>query len=165
MRIPVKQISGIYDTTNTVWGSFYSTQTQTNAGSNTTNTVTFNNTDPDSSGVSVSGSEISVNTTGVYNVQFSAQIDKTDSNDDTIEIWLAKNGNDISATNTQLYISGNNAKYVASWNFVLKLSANEYVQLKWYSADSQMRLYAQGESSNPSRPSIPSVILTVTRCL
>ena len=174
MMVTTKQIkdlsnyvqSVVSNTSSAVWGAFYSNSTQTNASTSSTNAVTFNGADADNNGVSVvSNSRITVASAGVYNVQFSAQIDKTDSNDDPIEIWLSKNGNDVPSTNTKVTVTGNNAKYVAAWNFVLKLSANDYVELKWYSADINMRLVYEGSASNPARPSIPSVILTVTRAI
>lgn len=165
MRIPLKQISGMYDPANTVWGSFYSTEIQTNASTTATNSITFNNSDPDNYNVAVVGSQVSVGVAGVYNIQFSTQIDKTDSNEDDIELWLAINGNDVANSNTRIHIIGNAGKFVAAWNFVVKLDADDYIELRWYSADIDMRLYYEAASTNPSRPAIPSVILTVTRCL
>ena len=51
---------------------------------------------------------------------------------------------------------------MAAWNFLVETtSANEYFEIYWSSADVDMRLYSQGAASNPTRPAIPSVILTV----
>ncbi len=56
------------------WGSFWSTQDQTAAAANTEYLITYNNTDPDSSGVSiVSNSRVTFAYAGVYSITYSAQ--------------------------------------------------------------------------------------------
>jgi hypothetical protein len=106
------------------------------------------------------GSKITFAQGGTYNIQFSAQADKTDSGNDDFEIWLTKNSRDVDFSNTAVTINGNNAKVVASWNFFVTVSEGDYVELNWASADSDLRLYAQPAGS---RPGIPSVILTVNQ--
>ena len=124
----------------------------------------MNSYDPQSNGVYVTaGSRITVANTGVYNIQFSAQFDKTDSGRDDVEIWLSKNGTNVPDTSTIVADDGNNAKFVAAWNFVVPMNANDYVELKWYSDDLDMRLLARTAGTNPIRPAIPSVIATVTQ--
>lgn len=142
-------------------GSFYDTTIQTNVAN--TNVMTFNTTDI-ADGVQIeNGSHIKILHTGNYDIQFSAQVDKTDSGDDAIDIWLMKNGNNIANSSTRLHVVGNNAKAVAAWNWVFSVVAGDYYQIAWYSADSAIRLYAEGPQSNPTRPGIPSVILTVAQ--
>ena len=75
------------------WGSFWSTQTQTNSPVSTARAMTLNHTNPDSNGVSiVSNSQITFANAGVYNIQFSAQIQDTTSggNINNIQIWFKK---------------------------------------------------------------------------
>ncbi len=138
------------------YGSFYSTQTQ-QGGANAA--VTLNQTAA-SKGVSItSSSRITFAHEGVYNVQFSAQLDKTNSGSDQAEFWFKKDGSDVAWSNTIVNIDGNNAKLVAAWNFFVTITApNQYVQLWWYTSDANARLYAQPVNA---RPGIPSVILTV----
>lgn len=150
--------------TNTVknWGSFWSTVTQTNAGTTAANAMTLNQTDPDSRGTSiVDGSKIRVATAGVYNLQFSAQFDKPDAGDDEAEIWFAKNGNNLPDSSTVISLHGNDGKSVPSWNYMLRLNANDYIQIYWHSADIDMRILARSAQSNPTRPAIPSLIATI----
>jgi hypothetical protein len=145
------------------WGSFWSTQTQTNAGTTAMNLFTFNNADPSNNGVDLSGNnKIKVVQNDVYDIQFSAQMDKTDSGDDEVEIWLRKNGVNVPDTNTIITLHGNNAKEVPAWNFVLSLEAGDYIELAWYSPDIDMRALYQSAGTSPTRPAIPSIILTVT---
>ena len=145
------------------YGSFYSTQDQTNAGANQVNKITYNTTDV-ANGVSiVSNSRITITNTGVYNIQFSAQFDKTDSGDDTVDIWLCKNGNNVANTNTEFTLSGNQGKSVAAWNFFVNAAAGDYYELCWQSADANVFLNYVASQSTPTRPATPSVILTVNR--
>jgi hypothetical protein len=118
-------------------------------------------------GVSISGSTNPFNTyiktenAGVYDIQFSAQLDKTDSGVDEIVIWLRKNGIDLTDTATTITLSGNNDKQVAAWNWFVTSAANDYYQIIWLSADTGMRLLA--ETISATHPGIPSVIVTANR--
>ena len=83
-------------------GSFYDTTDQTNSA-NTAKVVTINTTDI-SRGVSiVSGSRITVDRAGVYNIQFSAQFENSDVSDQDVSLWFKKNGVDIDQSNTFLF--------------------------------------------------------------
>ena len=144
-------------------GSFYSTQIQTNAGATSRNIMTFNNTDI-TQGVSiVSSSRITLEFSGTYNIQFSAQFDKTDSGNDNADVWISKNGTNVPNSNTRIELDKNNMKIVAAWNWFVKAKAKDYFQINWSSADIDMRLYAEGAQTSPTRPGIPSVILTVNQ--
>ena len=155
-----------FNTATGSYGSFYDTTTQTNPIANIARSMSFNTTDI-TNGVSISGSTSPFNTyvktenPGVYNIQFSAQVDKTDSGTDEIVIWLRKNGIDLTDTATTITLSGNNDKQVAAWNWFVNSAANDYYQIIWYSADTDLRLLA--ETAGGGHPGIPSVIATVNR--
>jgi hypothetical protein len=142
--------------------SAYSTATQTNTGGGTAPVaMKFENIAGNAAWTIVDQSKLSTSQQGEYNIQFSAQVDKTDSNADDIDIYFALNGTAIPFSNTRLTLPTNNAKVVAAWNFITNMTANEYVEIYWYSADTDMRLYAEGPQTNPTRPGIPSVIVTI----
>lgn len=144
-------------------GAFYSTVTQTNPSASASNVMTFNGTSS-ASGVTVaSSSQITVTYAGFYNLSFSAQLDKTDSGDDDIEIFLIHNGNQVAYSNTKVTLAGNAAKSVAAWNWVIELAAADHVEIGWFSADLGMRLHAEAAGTNPARPAIPSVIATINQ--
>jgi hypothetical protein len=157
--------STIFNTATGSYGSFYDTTTQTNPVANIPRSMSLNETDI-SNGVSVSGSTNPFNTyiktqnAGVYNIQFSAQVEKTDSGTDVITIWLRKNGIDLTDSATKLTLSGNSTKVVAAWNWFVSSAANDYYQIIWVSADTGMRLYAEPINDTPG---IPSVIVTANR--
>tara|TARA_R110000868_G_scaffold239973_1_gene494486 strand:- start:932 stop:2890 length:1959 start_codon:yes stop_codon:yes gene_type:complete len=156
---------GGFNTATGSYGSFYSTQTQTNVAG-TARSMSLNTTDI-TNGVSISGSTNPYNTyiktenAGVYDIHFSAQVDKTDSGTDEIWIWIRKNGTDLSDTATSVQLTGNGAHYVAAWNFFVNSAANDYFQLMWYSPDANVRLHA--EPAFGVVPGTPSLIVTANR--
>ena len=156
---------GGFNTATGSYGSFYSTQTQTNVAG-TARSMSLNTTDI-TNGISISGSTNPYNTyiktenAGIYDIQFSAQVDKTDSGTDEIWIWIRKNGTNLSDTATSVQLTGNGAHYVAAWNFFVNAAANDYFQLMWYSPDANVRLHA--EPAFGIVPGIPSLIVTANR--
>jgi len=157
---------GGFNTATGSYGSFYDTTTQTNPVANVPRSMSFNSTDI-TNGVSISGSTDPFNTyvktenAGIYNIQFSAQVDKTDGGTDDIVIWLRKNGIDLTDTATTLTLPTNNSKVVAAWNWFVTSAAGDYYQIIWLSADTDLRLFA--EPITGTHPGIPSVILTANR--
>jgi hypothetical protein len=146
------------------WGSFYSTQDQVAASTTVAYPLTLNNTDPDSSGVSiVSNSRITFANAGVYNIEFSAQVDRVSgSGTDTVDIWFRKNGTDIPESNTVVTVSGgaSAAKTVAAWNYMLDLSASDYVELVWRTSNTNLEFTHEPAGTSPTRPAVPSIIVT-----
>jgi len=103
---------------------------------------------------------------GVYNLQFSAQLSKTSSNTDEIAIWFRKNGIDIPESNTEMQVAKQGAfgKLVAAWNYVDQLNANDYLEIVWASADITYELLWQPLQTSPyAKPSTPSIIVTLTQ--
>jgi hypothetical protein len=128
--------------------------------------MSLNSTDI-TNGVSISGSTNPFNTyiktenAGIYDIQFSAQVDKTDGGTDDIVIWLRKNGIDLTDTATTLTLPTNNSKVVAAWNWFVTSANGDYYQIIWRSADTDLRLLA--EPITVDHPGIPSVIVTANR--
>ena len=155
-----------YNTSTGSYGSFYDTTTQTNPVANVPRSMSLNTTDI-TNGVSVSGSSSPFNTyikitnAGVYNIQFSAQLIKTDSGTDFIDIWLRRNGVDLLDSATNVTLKGNNDRQVAAWNWFATAGEGDYYQIMWASADTNTQLLA--ESATGVHPGIPSVIVTANR--
>lgn len=143
------------------YGTFYDTTTQTAAAINTAYGVTFNSTDL-SFGVSIGtpASRIYVDSEGVYNFQFSLQLDKVSGGVGLFYLWARINGVDQANSATQIRIQGNNAESVAAWNFVYKMTAGDYLELMW--AVDTTDITIQTFAAAPPVPGIPSAILTVT---
>lgn len=144
---------------NPTYGAFSSTTTQTNSNLGNAIAMQYNTVDLNNGITVVSNSRITINKTGVYNIQFSAQLTKTDSGSDQVFIWLAKNGTAVANSTTTVWLAGNNAKQVAAWNFVISAVANDYYQIMWSSIDAAVSILA--EAAAGAVPAIPSVIVTV----
>jgi hypothetical protein len=169
--ITVKDVMGVTQPLSdflptSTFGSFCSTITQSAITINTPIAMTFN-TEYFSSGVSVlSNSQITVDTDGIYNLQFSAQLDRVSTSGvDKIDIWFRTQGVDVPNTNTSVTISGsaNQAKLVASWNIYLQLTAGQYVEIMYSVSDLQIKLLAQNENLLVPHPATPSVIVTIEK--
>jgi hypothetical protein len=101
---------------------------------------------------------------GTYNLQFSCQIESTGGGStQTMDIWLSINGNNVDNSNTQVVGNSNNGRNVASWNFVEPLNAGDYMELKFRVSDVRLGFAYDIAQSNPTRPAIPSVIVTLTQ--
>ena len=143
------------------YGSFYDTTTQIAALINTAYAITFNSTDM-SVGVALGTptSRVYVDTHNVYNIQFSAQIDKTSGGTANVWIWLRKNGVDVPYSAGQIQIQGNNAETVPAWNYLLDMNAGDYFELMWEVSDVSVELASLVASA--IHPGTPSIILTVS---
>jgi hypothetical protein len=143
------------------YGSFYSTEDQLNPVADAVNLMTFNRT---VSGFNVRvgaiNSRVYVSETAVYNIQFSAQLDKTSGSKAAVYIWLRINGQNVEHSATKIIIQGNNDEVVPAWNFVVPLAENDYFEIAWSSSDTNIVLAEEPPSGDI--PEIPSVILTVT---
>jgi hypothetical protein len=144
------------------YGAFSDTTTQVAASIDVAYGMVFNTTDS-SNGVSVGSptSRLVVANQGVYNVQFSAQLDKTSGGTGNIYIWLRKNGTNVPNTATTIAIQGTAARTVAAWNFIIQLESTHYVELMWATDDTSVRILAASATS--VWPAIPSVIATLTQ--
>lgn len=142
------------------YGAAWTTTTQTLTSADTATAVVFATISP-AYGVSIGNpaSRIVVADTGVYDVQFSAQIDNTSGGDQQVWIWPRINGTNVPDSASTLRIKGNNAEIVASWNFLLPLDSGQYVELMWAADNTNVVLLAA--SATTVYPAIPAVILTV----
>ena len=150
------------------YGSFRDTTTQQIDSVNTPKAMTFNQITPGVNGVSASGvsvefgSHIVVARTGTYNIQFSAQLTKTDSGNDIMDIWLRRNGSDVPLSNSEITITAS-LRQVATSNYIIDLAAGDYVQLMYSSADIATRILAIAPQTNPVRPAGPSIAVAITQ--
>jgi hypothetical protein len=150
------------------YGSFRDTSTQQVDAVNTPKAMTFNQITPGVNGVTASGvsvefsSHIKVARTGTYNVQFSAQLTKTDSGNDSMDIWLRRNGVDVPISNSEITITAS-LRQVATSNYIIDLAAGDYIELMYSSADLATRILAIAPGTNPTRPAGPSITVAITQ--
>ena len=144
-----------------VTGSFYDTQTQTTLANTPTPMRIRNNALANYCFIS-DGTKITTNQTGVFNLQFSAQLYRTMIGTNAhVDIWFALNGVNIDNSNTRITIANNSHYMVASWNFVLAMTENDYIEIMWMPSVSTIQL--QMEEEQDLHPATPSVIATFNR--
>jgi hypothetical protein len=163
--LPAKWLTPTY--LDASYGSFYDTTVQTTLGS-AQEVMKFNTADF-LSGITISNdtfgnpTKINFGATGKYNVQFSAQLEKTGGTAATVYIYLVKNGTIVPNSNTAITLANNNHLVVAAWNFFVDISAlPSYCQIGWYSTSADVQLHYD-VSPVVGLTSIPSVILTVNK--
>lgn len=143
----------------------YRNDTQTAASINTPYPVRYNTTEI-TNGHSVGNNGSGVPTriiatnSGLYNYQFSMQLVSTNSAAKDIWIWSRKNGTDIPHSATRISVTGNGVYFVAAWNFIVSMNANDYFELMWAVSDTAVSIVAP--TATAFAPETPGVILTVT---
>ena len=98
---------------------------------------------------------------GLYNIQFSTQFMSTNSSAKDIFVWARKNGTDIPHSSTRMSVVGNGVYFVASWNFIVSMNANDSFQLMWATTDVTVSITSPPATS--FAPSTPSTLLSVTQ--
>ena len=147
--------------TPTYYAAFSSSVTQTVAA-NVEKAITVNTTNVVPLGIELVGdSEFKVLNDGVYTFAISAQVRHTAAGSSTTSWWFKVNGQNVSNSATDMRLQGNNAEEVFYVNIFLDLNANDKVQIFWSSTDAASQLYAIGIRTSPTRPAVPSVIITI----
>lgn len=151
-------------TSSPVYGSFYSNGTQTNIADETT-ALQFNITNV-SNGITIGNdgfgnpTKITFSESGVYNIQFSAQLVKTGGIDGYIIMYLVKNGTPIPNTSFYLSLINNDYYTIESRNYFVNLNLGDFVEIFWYSSSDNI----QFESIEyVGIPNVPSTYLTVNK--
>lgn len=147
------------------YGQFSDNTTQSGSA-NTAYVMKVNTVDFAHNTSIVSGSRITVENTGIYNLQFSTQLSNTSNSNITFDIWLAYTGSNVINSNTRVDVNksaGQSGKTIAAWNWMIPIVANDYVEIMWMCDASTGQLFSTGSLTNPTRPAIPSVIATLTQ--
>jgi hypothetical protein len=158
------------------FGAWQEDTTQTAASSNTGYGIKFSTPDISGYGVNVindplgNATYIEMVNNGVYNIQFSLQLQNTDNQIKDVTIWLRKNGNttanDILATAGFVSVpnshGGTPGTIIAAWNYFVEAAAGDFFQLVWSTSDhTSVTLEFYPAGSPP--PSAASAILTVNQ--
>jgi len=144
--------------------SFDSTQ-QNNPIANSVNILRLNTVSATQGFTIQNGTQITSQNIGVYNIQFIAQLTKATGTTANIDVWLVKNGVNVSNSNTTFTVDTNLTQYVLSWNWFLSMDATDYFQVAWSSPNTNISLFVNTGLTTPTRPNIPSVILTVQQVM
>jgi hypothetical protein len=138
------------------------------ASSTTSIAVPLDTTDA-SNGVAidtVTDSKVVFDVAGYYNIQFSAQLLNFTTSDDNVTFWWKQNGTDIAySAGIQAVPSKHGSSpgaAIVSWNIVLPINADDYIQLYYASESGNTVLATYPAGTAPVHPVSPSVILTAT---
>ena len=152
---------------NNPYGAFQDGTDQTAANTTTAYAITFDTTDFNNGVTLSNSSRLNVSQAGIYNIQFSVQLVNTTNASVDIDIWFRKNGTNIDKSNSRFGLAprkslGDPFHLIGAMNLFASLDTNDYVQLMWRTSDVGAYIEHYAASSTPTRPSIPSVIATVT---
>lgn len=140
-------------------------RSQTAAVIDTPYAVKFNTTEINSghtiaNNLSGNPTRIVAANSGLYNYQFSIQFVSSNASSKDVWIWVRKDGVDVPHSATRISVTGNGVYFVAAWNFVLSMAANQYFELMWAVSDTSVSISAP--TATAFAPETPGVILTVT---
>lgn len=152
---------------NRAYGAFSSSDSQTGSVSAGT-ALTCTTTDVADGVVLQNDSQFKVPNTGVYNVQFSAQMRNTDNEQHDVVVWARIDGIDVPDTGTRITVPARKTASVygyavPAWNFFLELDADQYVELMWLPTSTSVTLRSLPASLSPAYPADPSLIVTVNQ--
>lgn len=159
----IASLSVVYD-----YGSFYDTAKQ---GANAVSSATaikfsynglLNNisVQPNTSGQS---SKITVLHAGVYRVQYSIQMIKSDLGVDEASVWIRRNGSAYVNTNTNFNIAGSNIKNLLTGNYLVDLGDNDYIELYFSVKNISTAATGNTAQASPSRPATPSAYIILQK--
>jgi hypothetical protein len=148
------------------YGAFSSYTTQT-ATANTATLLTLSNTDFANAVSLQTGSKITVANAGIYNLQFSVQIQNLDNAPQDMYIWLKQNGTDITGSTGVLGLParknpGDPSHDIKGWNYFLSMNAGDYVQIYWSPTIATFNIPTYAASGTPTKPSTASVVATLS---
>jgi hypothetical protein len=148
------------------YGAFASYTIQSTTA-NTATLVTMTNTDF-ASGVSLNGSSsMIVENPGIYNMQFSVQVQNLNNAPQDMFIWLKQNDVDIIGSTGKIGMParknpGDPSHDIKGWNYFLSMNAGDKVQIYWSTTSADVTIHTYAASASPTKPSTASVVATMT---
>ena len=157
---------GVLGTTNVAHSAGAAiTEVQGTGSPTTIGTVLFNNTDY-SNGVSTSAdySRLNFNVSGVYNLQFSAQLLNFTTSEDNVTMWFRQNGVDIPASASIEQVNSKHGSSpgarIMTVNLFATINSGDYIQLAWSSDTGNTVVATAPAGTSPVHPVSPALIFT-----
>ena len=147
------------------YGAFSSDQDQT-AIANTATLMTLNTTDF-ANEVSIATSKITVANSGIYNLQFSVQLENSNNAPQDVFIWLKQNGTDIVGSTGKIGMPARKNPSdpfhsIVGWNYYLEMDASDYVEIYWSTTSADVSIQFYAASASPTKPATQSVVATLS---
>jgi hypothetical protein len=153
--IPVQQ--GAY-------ASFSSSATQVVAGANVVTGITHNTTEVNTRYYSLTGGNIRVLRSGLYEIATNIQLDKSGGGTSVCAFWFQTSPDnttwtDVDRSASEITIQGTTGECLAVISLLLNVPANDYIRVVFASADATMAATARAAQAAPFvRPAVPSII-------
>lgn len=129
--------------------------------------MSFSTTDYALGASLVSSTKLTAGYSGLYDIQFSAQLRNSTNDVQSVDIWFKKNGTNVPNSNSVFGIkprksSGADSQSIAALNFFIALQKDDYVEIAWRTSDIGVSIEHFAAQTTPDRPATPSVIATMS---
>jgi len=142
------------------YGNFYSTGSQTVLGAGLATTASLESTG-DANGISVvSNRKITFANSGVYEITFSAMVQKTQGNAANLSIWFQKNGTKIDNSASYTSLVSNSVYQILTVPFIISLNAGDYIEVVYVSDSQYVTITDIAANNIDGSPQAPSWIVT-----
>ena len=154
---------------NAPYGAFQDTTTQTTTANKAT-ALKFNTTDFSNGIVVDSTTKLRVSQGGIYNLQFSVQMQNTDTQAHDMSIWLRQDaagaGTDIPGSTGLISVpsshGGVDGHNIVGWNYFISLNANDFVEIWWSTTSTNVSIPYYAAGTSPTRPATASAVATLS---
>lgn len=104
---------------------------------------------------------------GIYNIQYSVQLENQDNAQHNVDIWFSKNGTNIDNSNTVFTVPARKSAGVYGYlagaiNFYVDVETNDFIEIFWRTESSLVFAPAIAAQTSPTRPATPSIIVTAS---
>jgi hypothetical protein len=108
-----------------------------------------------------------VQNAGIYNLQFSVQLENNSNAPQDVFIWLKQNGVDIVVSTGKVGLParknpGDPFHDIKGWNYFLSMAANDYAEIYWSTTSVDVSIQTYAASASPTKPSTASVVATMS---
>lgn len=147
------------------YGAFSNNTDQVAPSTGTSALVVFDTTE-ESNGVYLSNTtRINVRNAGLYNFQYSLQLQNSTNDGQYADVWFRVNGTDVPRSASRFGLparksTGDPSHLIGSMNIFLDLNAGDYVEVAGSVSNTGVTLEHFAADTGVPRPSIPAVILT-----
>ena len=135
-------------------------------GANTAAPMYFNTTDFANDVTLAATTKMTVANPGIYNLQWSAQFNNSDTSLHDVSVWLRINGTDVAGSTGFVSVpnvhGGVDGHALAGWNFFLELDTNQYVEIWWSTTNQKVTIECYAPSTGPTRPGTASIVATLS---
>lgn len=148
------------------YGEFSNNTDQLAPSAGTSAVVAWDSTEF-SNGIYLSNTtRLNVRNAGVYNVQFSLQLQNSTNDGQHADVWFRVNGTDIAGSASRFGLparksTGDPSHIIGTMNIFLDLNAGDYVEIAGAVSDVGVSLEHFAADTGIPRPSIPAAIVTM----